>query len=231
MICALALDQLGQERAGQRDQAGDVGVDHGFDPLPVGIGQRVGRRREAGIVEQQVDVAPRRLEPGQAFDAVAVAHVDLERQESVAKLLLQAPAAGRRGGRCRSPASRRATNLPRRRLAESRGRAGDQDRLRHVSRSSSCRRASTRSRRRDAKLPRQPRADRARAPRESDQRRKQRRVAGLARAARPSRFRSGRGTAAPDARRRALPQVRRGQARPGHLVVSVAAQPRTAAGR
>ena len=49
--------------------------------------QRAHRRRQAGIVEQQVDLAPGRGKPGKAIDRFAVAHVDLERKESIAKLV------------------------------------------------------------------------------------------------------------------------------------------------
>ena len=167
MICALALDQLGQERAGQRDEAGDVGVDHRLDPLPVGVRQRVGRRRKAGIVEQQVDLAPRRRQLGQAFDRLAVAHVDLERQEGVAKLLLKLCAAGRRAGRCRSTFQPPADELARRGFAEARGRAGDQDGLVMALLPSSSRRASTRSAGANAKLLGDRDADRAHALRGS----------------------------------------------------------------
>ena len=47
----------------------------------------------------------------EAFDRGAVPHVDLERQEGVAKLLLKLASAGRRAGRCRSRLQPPATNL------------------------------------------------------------------------------------------------------------------------
>ena len=68
-------------------------------------------------------------ERGEAFDRRAVAHVDLERQERIAELVLQS---------CFSRSPRRpvpitlqppADELARRGLAEAGGRAGDQDRL------------------------------------------------------------------------------------------------------
>ena len=83
---------------------------HLLDPLPVRLRQRRHRRRQPGIVEQQVDVAPWRRQLGEAFDRIAVAHVDLERQEGIAELVRQRAQPIRRAGRCRSPASRRDAN-------------------------------------------------------------------------------------------------------------------------
>ena len=82
------------------------------------------------------------VELGEAFDRVAVAHVDLERQEGVAELLLKLsqPVAAAAGAD-RLPAA--GDELARRGLAEAGGRAGDQDRLHHALLRSSSRRAST----------------------------------------------------------------------------------------
>ena len=60
MICTLPLDQLGKQRTGQCDEAGHVRVDDVLDPAPSRF--READRwavREAGVVEQQVDVVPR----------------------------------------------------------------------------------------------------------------------------------------------------------------------------
>ena len=88
-----AFDQLGQQRPGQGDEACDIGGDYLFDAVPVGARQWRRRRRQAGIVEQQVDVAPRRIEPGQVGQGIGVSHVELERQEGVGGIPV-APAIG-----------------------------------------------------------------------------------------------------------------------------------------
>ena len=145
-----------------------------------------------------------------------VPHVDLERQERVAELLLQRLSAGRRGGPCRSRSSRR-RRTSRRGLAESGRCAGDQDRLHHRSFAFELAPRLYEVFGLDAKRLRDGEQDRARELRESAARPRAAPAQPRCAAARRSQFRSGRGTAAPDARRRALPQARRGQAPPDRL--------------
>ena len=221
MICALALDQLGEERAGQRDEPGDVGVDHILDPLPVGLGKRIGRRGKAGIVEQKVDLAPGRVELGQAFHGGPVAHVDLKRQERIAELLLQLSQAFAAAARADDvPSSVGEASSPR--PAETCGRARDQDGLAH---------ASPRS----FDLP--PRGDEFVGPTPiasetasksgscASRKRSERREAPappLAAVARLSQFRSGPGTAPRAVRRSASQQAPRARARKGRLASAAA---------
>src|SRR6476661_5825579 len=129
---ALALRKLRKERSSQRHQAGDIGFDHRFDAIPIGIRQGIGRRGKAGIVQQEVDLAPRRFELRQALEGVEIAHVDLQRQESIAQLFLKrAEAISAPAGADDAPAALYET--PRRRLAEARRRSGNQDRLHSMS--------------------------------------------------------------------------------------------------
>src|SRR5207248_8595373 len=97
-----------------------------------GLGQRIGRGREAGVVEQEVDVAPRGRQPGETLDRGAIAHVDLELQERVAELLLKlTQPLGATAGADDVPAA--ADEAPGGSLAEARGCSRDQDRLTHWS--------------------------------------------------------------------------------------------------
>ena len=131
---ALALDQAGQQVAGERDQAGDVGLDDvERAPARSASCKRLQRRRQAGIVEQHVD---RRGTPPAGRrarrDAVEVAHVELERAEGVAQLAAPARRAARGAGRCRSPCQPAPAKRRARGGADAGGGAGDQDRLGHA---------------------------------------------------------------------------------------------------
>ena len=102
-----------------------------LDPLPVGLGQRVGRRGKASIVEQQVDPVPRRRDFARLSTAGNVTHVDLEREECIAEFLLQAAQAVSAAARAdRVPAA--GHELARGRLAEAGRRAGYQYRFGHL---------------------------------------------------------------------------------------------------
>ena len=154
-------------------------VDHRFDSIPVGrpaVGS-VGGARPALLSSRSISPHGGD-ERGEAFHRGEIAHVDLERQEGVAELVLQLlePLAAPSGAD-RPPAA--ADELARRGLAEAGGRAGDQDRLHRVP-SSSSRRASTRSSGLHAKFLGDRQEIRLVRFEEAQQRGEQRRLAGTA---------------------------------------------------
>ena len=50
-------DQRRQQRVGDVDQAGDVGVDHGVPVGEIDLLRRLRRQRQAGVVDQAIDLA------------------------------------------------------------------------------------------------------------------------------------------------------------------------------
>src|SRR4029453_6737970 len=93
--------------------------------------QGIGRRGEARVVEQEVDLTPWRHQVSDTLNRLNVAHVDFERQECFPKLLLkrsQPIGTTSRADHCPATAGK----TPRSRLAESGSRSGDQHRLPHI---------------------------------------------------------------------------------------------------
>ena len=140
---ALALDQLGQQRPGQRDQAGDVGLDHRFDrgPSRCPAAASIGGARPALLSSRSISPHGG-VELREAFDRVRGRACRSRAAGTRRQAPRRARAADRRGGRCRSLASRRAAKRRAAACAEAGGRAGDEDRLGHAVPRSSCSRAS-----------------------------------------------------------------------------------------
>ena len=85
-MTAVARHHAGQQRPRHVDQAGDVGRDHLVPLGEVAFLRRQQPEREAGIVDEHVDVPPPiRQAAGQCRDGGGVGHVELQRQDGVAE--------------------------------------------------------------------------------------------------------------------------------------------------
>ena len=137
MIAPLRSTRVGKQRAGQGDEAGDIGVDDRVERLLLGVLQIAHRRGEPGIVEQQVDAAERFGKRGERrSEPIGVAHVEHQRVESVSDLRRQLvePVTAAAGA---DDLPARSSELARRGGADSGGRAGDEGGLGHFSSSRS----------------------------------------------------------------------------------------------
>ncbi len=132
MIAPLRSNEAGEKRAGERDEARDIGIDHSVDRVLVGVLQATHRRSEAGIVDQQVD---RTGIGGHGFEGGGVAHVEIDPAKVLAQFAFKrGEPLGAAAGADHAPAGR--DELARGGLADPGGGAGDEN-IVHFKRSNS----------------------------------------------------------------------------------------------
>ena len=92
-VALVALHHPGKDTSGEVTQPLDVGVDHGFPVLNVGLVGAFQPQRQAGIVDQDIDLFELLGQPrDHGLDGFIVAHIQLDRQHrNRTELLLQGP--------------------------------------------------------------------------------------------------------------------------------------------